>query len=722
MIKLTTHRRNLLRAGAVIGVALTTSSISLAGPARGISGVERRPWYNKPYRIVQTNLREPDIREDPRRIARSIREFGGNAVVSNVGGIVAFYPTALEYHYRNPYMPDGDFVRSMIDAAKAEGLAYIGRFDLSKSMEATFRAHPEWFMVNRDGSPREYAGAYQACPNGPWSQDYAQRILGEGMTRYPMDGVFFNGGGFQAAQYTNTNRGICVCVNCRRRFRAMYGKDLPAIDGPADPAWNDYLEFQRRVTTELADRNFGVIKAIQPDVAVIGMGMRNEIARGETQRRVDRPPPEWVFQSGEQSRHVQALIPGKPFSATSATHIDFPWRQVLETGPYHMVRLAQQIGTGAMPDLYLMGTFDNQDDHRFEAPVRALFQWHKAREAHYDGLRPAARVALYSGAKGQVRVFGGGDTKAVAGWRGIYTALVDRRIPFWIINGDRVADGVTSLTTNNWNAIILPGTAAISDREAAALDAFVEEGGTVVAIGTVGTHTETGAKRATMPIASSPIDAYGEPLDARGWSFDARSSPIDFGGAHIPVDGQYCPASLRPGTTKLLTLAPEQYYGPPELSYPRPATKPLPYAGILVRSFGKGQAIHIPWRPDELYYRDGLPDHAAIFAGLIAYYTPAPKVRLEGPGPVELMTMRKADNSLLIHVINYAGQRNGLYLEPPAIHGLRLAVQGGGTATALVAAQGLRPAGPPDAQGYRWYNLPPVGYFEAIAVAPAKRL
>jgi len=680
--------------------------------------MDEPPWYSKPYRIVQTNLREPDIRQDPKRIAHTIREFGANVIISNVGGIVAFYPTALEHHYRNPYMQDGDFVREMIEAARAEGLAYLGRFDLTKSMRTTYDAHPEWFMVDRDGSPREFAGTYQACPNGGWAQDYAPRILEEGMRRYPMDGIFFNGAGFAPHDYGNVYHGICVCDNCRRRFHEMYGKDLPKTDGPADPRWGDYLEFQGRVSAELFEKNYAIVKALQPDVAVPGWSARNEIARGELQRRVDRAAPEWAYQSGEQSRQIQSMAPGKPFSATSTTHVDFPWRQVLESGPCHMLRLAQQLGTGAMLDLYLMGTFDDQDDPRFEPLVRRLFQWHRENEAHYDGLKPGAHVAMYNSMRGMAIFFGGEGKLATAGWRGVYTALLDRRVPFWMVNADRVAAGATTLTTTDWDVIILPATGALSDAEAAALDNFVHDGGTVISTGRTATVDETGTPRSVMPMQSSPIASYREPLDAHGWSFDATGSPIDVGGAHIPADGEYYPADLKPGTTTFLELAPAQPFGPPELSYAHPETEALAYPGILVREFGKGRSIHIPWRPDVHYYRDGLADHAAIFAGLIARYSPA-QILLEGAGPVELMAMRKADSGLLVHVINYAAQRNGLYEEPPAIHGLRLGVRSGGAATSLVTPEALRQVGTTDAKGYRWYALPPVGYFEAISIAPA---
>lgn len=715
-------RRDLLRGAGVMGLALAAGQgVSARAAVKALSGSSRMDWYKKPYRIVQTNLREIDVLEDPRKIARQIREFGGDTIVTNIGGIVAFYPTALEYQFRNPYLKGKrDFAREMIDASHAEGLAVIGRFDLSKSMKPTYDAHPDWFMLNRDGKPRTFAGTYQACPNGGWAQDYGVRILQEGLGRYDLDGVFFNMSGYPATDYANVAHGSCRCANCHRRFREMYGRELPAVDNFSDPAWPQYLEFQDRTSDELGEKNYRTIKAIRPDVAVLGHNLYNEVVRDEVQRRIHRAAPEWAFQTGEECRAVQARLPGKPMSATSAAHIDYPWRQVLESGSYHMVRYSQMLGTGAKPDLYLMGTFQGQDDHRFEAPLSDLYKWYARPEisAHYDGLAPGARVALYLSDRTE-RWGGGvpGGKKWSAGWRGAYTALVDRRIPFWAVSDDRVADGATKLSPTDYDAIIMPGVAILTDKEADALDDYVRAGGTLIATGQTGGYDGLGKVRPAMAMQSSPVLRYGDIANDHGWTFDAaRASGIDLGGARIPATGDYYRATAASDAQNLLPRAPDQPFGPPELSYAKPDAPRGDEPGILVRRYGKGTSIHLPWQPDIQYYRDGLPDHSLLFAALIAKYAPPAQVKLNGAGPAELMVMRHpATSRLLIHVINYSGQRNGLYTDPAKLHDLRIGVRGGKVADALVAGTSLQPSA--DKDGYSWYALPPVGYFEALSVA-----
>ncbi|WP_197277243.1 alpha-amylase family protein [Sphingomonas profundi] len=688
--------------------ASRAASIGLSAP--------RPAWYKRPYRIVQTNLREIDVKEDPREIARAIKAFGGDVIVSNIGGIVAFYPTQLKLQHTNPKLT-GDFAGAMIEAARAEGLVFVGRFDLSKSTAAAYRAHPEWFMLNRDGTPREYAGTYQACPNGGWAREYGPLILREAGSRYAMDSAFFNMTGFPATDYSNVAHGICVCDNCRRRFRALYKRELPTVDGFGDPGWIDYLEFQDRTSEEVLELNNATLRKVRPNTPILGYFRYREVGRGEVQRRVSRTAPEWQYQSGEQSRSAQARNPGKPFSSTSAAHIDYPWRQVTETAAYHELRFAQQLATGAQLDLYLMGTLADQDDTRYLASVSRLFQWYGTAADAYTGLRPGARVALYDSEKNGR--FGGGTRsakRAVGAFRGAYSALAQARLSFWFVNDGRIEDGTTRLTAVDYDVLVMPHVGLLSDAEAACIDEFVAGGGLLITTGETGAYGPRGQVRAANALRSSPAISFGTPVDAQGWTFDAARASIDLGGARIAVDAEYFPVAAREGATNLLPLAPDQRFGPPEFSYAIPGRAARAEPGMLVRSFGKGHAVHIPWLPDWLFYRDGLADHAAIFAALIARYAPPAEVQLVGAGPVELMLHRQPlTGRRLVHVVNYAGQRNGLYDPPPAIHGLKLGIRGGAReGRALRAGISLRGT---DAGGHTWFDLPPVETFEALLIA-----
>ena len=99
-----------------------------------------------------------------------------------------------------------------------------------------------------------------------------------------------------------------------------------------------------------------------------------------------------------------------------------------------------------------------------------------------------------------------------------------------------------------------------------------------------------------------------------------------------------------------------------------------------------------------------------------------PLVRVEGAGPVEVTVRRKpgAGGELVVHLVNYAGQRQSAYEEPPALHGLRLGVRADvGQGRALVGGVAVKP-GARDAQGYAWLEVPAVKHFEAILLQMAE--
>ena len=85
--------------------------------------------------------------------------------------------------------------------------------------------------------------------------------------------------------------------------------------------------------------------------------------------------------------------------------------------------------------------------------------------------------------------------------------------------------------------------------------------------------------------------------------------------------------------------------------------------------------------------------HRVLFESLIARYAPPPQLLLEGPGPIEMMAMQQpATGKMLVHVINYSGQRNTHYGDPVVAHGLKLGVRGpvGDTAGMLVAGKAVQ--------------------------------
>jgi hypothetical protein len=68
----------------------------------------------------------------------------------------------------------------------------------------------------------------------------------------------------------------CNCPDCRTKYREMFGRDFPALQGEArpassDPAWLDFAQFRYASTTDWVRRTAQAARAVRPDVRLDSM-------------------------------------------------------------------------------------------------------------------------------------------------------------------------------------------------------------------------------------------------------------------------------------------------------------------------------------------------------------------------------------------------------------------------------------------------------------------
>ncbi len=220
-------------AGAALVLLILTGAVRVATSASQASPAARtvddRWWKREPIRFLQANLSENDSTVDPRGLVAAVADFGANTFLMNMGGIVAQYPTRVPFHYPSTFLPAGrDLFGDVVREAHARKIRVIGRFDLSKTQRPVFDAHPEWFFRRANGEPVIYNGLYSTCINGNYYREHALAILTEALERYEVDGLFFNMFGNPSADYSGVPTGPCQCQACQTRYRARYGRPVPA--------------------------------------------------------------------------------------------------------------------------------------------------------------------------------------------------------------------------------------------------------------------------------------------------------------------------------------------------------------------------------------------------------------------------------------------------------------------------------------------------------------
>ena len=188
-------------------------------------------WYATMRRCGQINLNERDpLTMDVDAWMGYWASLKINAVLLNGGGIVAFYPTEVPFHHRSRFLATRDLFGEMVAAARKRNIRVVARMDCNLAWEEDFRAHPEWFERNRDGSPRpdgESPWLYRTCMFSTYFSEHMPAIYREINERYSVDGFFTNGWPGTGAP------GVCYCENCQDIYREKVGGTPPDTPDPA---------------------------------------------------------------------------------------------------------------------------------------------------------------------------------------------------------------------------------------------------------------------------------------------------------------------------------------------------------------------------------------------------------------------------------------------------------------------------------------------------------
>jgi hypothetical protein len=684
-------------------------------------------WWQEPFRVFQTNLREIDAGLDVEQVLDDLRGLHANAWLLNTGGIVSFYPSRLPYQHPSPWLAEresGDLLGDAVSAAHRRGVRVISRFDFSKLHGDVYEQHPDWFFLRPDGQPQVYNGLYSACPSGPYNQEHSLAVLGEVLERYPIDGVFFNMFGFAPWDYSGNYHGVCQCANCRRRFAEQYGRDLPPAEDWDDPAWVDYLEFARRTAADLSARLRDFIHQQRPDVALVLFMNAGEgdVVVHEINNAIQRPLPYWAHNTGEKIKLSQGQYPGRPVAINSVLFLDIPYRFASEQPAYIGLRLAQMLAHGANPYTYVIGT-TRQPDRRNQAVVRELYAYHERQAETFTGLVTAARCALVLPERAQSLYNRGRSFDAVtAAFRGLYRALTESHIPFDVFADRAIAEKAASGALEGYDLLALPNAAWLSDAEGQALDGFVAAGGKLLATFESGLYDERGRPR-RRPLLSCL--GFTEALRRRD---EMRSAVLRIRPADRPLLpgledcdllallGAYLYVQAAAESVKHLPLIPPMRYGPPEKCYWETETG---WPGALVQASGAGRAAYLPWQPDRFYYSHSLPEYRALLAGLALRLAPEIALISTNAGPAVEMVLRDqpAGGRRVLSLVNYSGQNGRAFFEPVEMRDLEIGVACPRPSGRVWATRLEQELDFEEKDGFVHFRLPRLGLFERVVIS-----
>lgn len=633
--------RNVL--SSVILIAAVTLT-GMESSAQKTDSAESSDWWLRPHRLLQTNLREIDATMETDQYVREVKEFGANIVLFNVGGIVANYPTELEYHWRNTFM-EGDLVGETLEKLHRANIKMIGRFDFSKINEKFAAKNPQWLYVSEKGEHVNYNGQVHTCVMGGYQQDYLLKILKEALTKYTLDGVFFNMIGFPQVDYSRNFHGICQCQNCKKSFRDFCGLDLPKHDG--DPqSLRKHQEWKDIQVNRQFRRIRDLIKSIRSDIVICTYTVDHiDVIRKES----GAPLGQESWDDVERAQWTLLTTENKQLANASVHFYQMIFRHSAAAPYLHSRRLWQQVVNGAWLDFYCIGPLQRLEDRTGIAPVGSIYRFHAANEKWMLDTESAAEMGLARH-----------DGDDYWGWIQI---LSENHIPF-----DLVSFKHSDL--KRYKALIVPESGGVKDNDARLLDAYVKGGGKLLLSGRIpdamicmgqATLKKTWPQRHSMYVRIRPEDKARLDMDGLK-DFDLVQLRGDF--------HEYQPA---PDTDLMLRLIHDVMYGPPEKCYYR-SVSDIP--ALLVRRHGDGTAASIPFQIGAMYREWGNLGHPMLAVGTLDNLLHTGRRLNIDTSPLVEATHRRDPEERFewIALYNHSGRLENSFHPPIPIHDVRLSL------------------------------------------------
>ena len=607
-------------------------------------------WQGYPWRMVQTNFREIDMADiDAETYASDLADFGATVVTLNAGGILASYESKLPYHMVSKYLT-GSSLKEMVDACHAKGIRVIARMDFSKIPYAVYEQHPDWAFRTANGGIINQNGFVQTCQNSEYQQEKVMEILKELLTTHPFDGVYCNMSGFVATGYDGSIYGFCTCDRCKAGFKAAFNMDAPDKMDMRNPAMMRYMGFQSGAGKKLRAKMNAVIKSVSEEIAVDKV----DYLRSESHTDIDIPI--WVYSASSNAR--QTVFGGQVSDNASVDYMGFRYRESSVSAGVSELRQWQNLANAGSTSVYVIGRLDNHRDKSTFESHKNVFRFHKEHEDIVVGRTSAAEVLLV--AKGQA---GRSDPESY-GW---IRALTACHVPF-----DEVKPGgVTEAALTGKKVVIVADAKDLQPAHCTLLDAFAENGGTLVVSGDSGVRGDVASlkslgvarvleKKKTMSTVFTLSASDAEVLTR------SAAAPVIAPGAEIRV------CEYAPGVKQYLHTEPEPFYGPPEIAYHTAETE---NPGLTVNVYGSGKAVYFPWFCGSFYHNEGYTNTLNIMQDVLFEICNLPQLAPGLHESVELVLSKK-DNKTVVSLINGSGYFGNSFFKPIPMTNIALHIPG----------------------------------------------
>lgn len=579
----------------------------------------------------------------------------------------------------------GDYLGELAAECRANDIAALAYFSVAWN-ERMGREHPEWMQVDHAGQPLVTERFWPwICLNSPY-RDFIYSLVREVGERYPVDGMWFD--------ITYVAGEGCYCPTCQALYREQHGTDLPVRPAPGTPEARDLYHFRNWSMTRFRSDAVRLIKGMSPDFLVswnhAGDMSQCYLDNDEESDIIFREThtPENYLPSF-QMRWDQQF--GRPFEGcTSRFHYggwsDFTYKHETKL----LVETATAIAHGAVVDIGDQGMPDGTLDAEAYRRIGIAYGHVRAVEEHCLGTTSVPNVAVLHSSR----------SHHLSQWllphetsKTYYSVLGAARM---LTEGHRHFDILSERRLDRlgeYHAVVLPDQMVLTPDEVDALEAYVRQGGALVATYRCGMYDESGAEvapeflRRVCGVEPQGLAEYTAAylhhvqLDA-----DLPQAPLLVRSPGI----QPRVAGLNPLCCRLVGAESRADLVFPVYERSRehffshnnaPPAGPSGYPALTVHRLGAGTVVYSPVELAKFYWWDSYYPLRNVFLAALDLAAPNQEVYAQAPAHVEVVYRQRAGERFL-HLLNYGNLRFGGNTHPVVteevvpVHGVTVRVRG----------------------------------------------
>jgi len=600
----------------------------------GLSQQSTGYWYNRPMRILQTVMRQPDAADyNVDSLVNYMKSVHANTLVVNGGGVVDFFQNKLEMANINPYIGKRDLLAEIVAGCHKAGIKVITRVDFRGVEKDRYDRHPDWFARDEKGNPiiLNYTTPpiYAPCYNSYYRNEHAVKYIEQLMSVYHVDGIWHN-----AVNFHNT----CYCDRCRDDFRKKTGKEIP-VKSNSLKDWEEYYNWNEGVAERQLALMRGTVKKYGEDKTYAAEVF--DMYKVEQQKQTgisfysvaeyfdflvivafmadNTAEIEYkdIYYPAAIVKFLKSLKPEKApvilFGGNGTDH-----RYIYAPPADTRLWLWEAAASGGgFWNCYFNGSFPaNAPDSRNAFITKDAYKYLDDNTGFLQHLQPLTDIGvMYSKPSGEMT----GDTDFELSMRGVQRLLTENHYQYGFISDRQI----TAEKLRQFKLLILPNVVALSDEQIKVIEEWVNAGGKIISSFKTSQFDEKRNQRPELGLSSvfgvhslkqvinTETDCYQVILTRNDLLKGMEKTKLLHNGGFTLL------TEAKEGAVALTGYIPKINNQPPEYAFPPTWETKNPV--MVYNKSGKGESVYFANQIEKLNFSLGHPDYNALLVNSIEY-------------------------------------------------------------------------------------------------------